>query len=64
MRTLTVYGLIFAIALLALASIGTIIWSLDADSFYAIDERLDLSDVVLTSIILVLAAVFPTKKIY
>ncbi len=63
MRTLTVYGFIVAIALLALASIATIIWSLDADSFYAIEEKLDLSDAILTCALLVLAAVFPAQKV-
>jgi len=62
MRILILPYILLTIFAITLAAFGTIFWSLDADGFAAFEARFDVSDAILTAVILILLALLPLRE--
>lgn len=56
--------LIAIILVICAACVATIFWALDPTDFYALDDKFDISDAVLSCVIIFLIANIPSEKLH
>ena len=58
------YVILALVLVICAACVVTIFWALDPTDFWAVDDKMDLSDALLSCVILFLIANIPSTKLH